>query len=198
MTTATTSGKSVEEFVAWASRPENSDRQWELDEGEVIEVPPPRRTHGYYCWLVIAILTDYVNRRGSGHLLTNDAGIVVSRGPDTLRGADVMMFLRPAVASDFDAPYVEDVPDLIVEVVSPSDTSKRINRRINQYMTRGVRLVWVIDPDERTVTVCRPNEFPKVLDETDDLSGNGVLPDFSCPVRNLFVLPGPQPAPTQP
>jgi Uma2 family endonuclease len=197
MATTTTPKMTAEEFHDWANRPENAEKDYELDGGEVTEVPPPIRGHGFYCWLVIKVLTEYVTRRGSGHLLTNDTGIIVERSPDTLRGADVMLFLRPVQPSDLDNKYVEDIPDLIAEVVSPSDTSKRINRRVNQYLGRGIPLVWLIDPEEATVTVCRPNEFPKVLDETDELTGNGVLPDFSCKVADLFTLPGQPSAPAQ-
>ena len=188
----------VEEFVAWGSRPENSERRFELDLGEPIEVPPQGELHGFVCWLVIAALTEYVYRRGSGYLLTNNCGLIVTRDPDTVRGPDVMVFLGHWAPDQTRCDYVEQGPNLIVEVFSPSDKPGRLNRRIDQYHRLGVPLVWVVFPEEQTVNVCRPNEFPKVLDETDDLTGNGVLPDFSCPVRNLFVLPGPQPAPTRP
>lgn len=177
------------QFYKWAIRPENQDRRVELDEGEIVDVPSPTRTHGYHCWLVVSILTNYVMKRGSGYLLTNDCGIIVSRKPDTVRGADVILFLKALEEKDFEYKYVEDVPDLIVEVISPSDTDKRVNRRVSQYLARGIPLVWLIDFEEVTVTVCRPNEFPKVLDETDELSGNGVLPGFSCKVADLFKLP---------
>ena len=189
MATRTTPTMTAEEFFDWANRPENANKNYELDRGEVVEVPSPIREHGYVCWLVIKFLTEYLTRRGEGHLLTNDTGIVVERRPDTLRGADVILFLRNPKPSDFKKKYVEDIPDLIVEVISPSDTEKRINRRVNQYLDRGIPLVWLIDPVKCTVTVCRPGEFPKVLEEADEIAGNGVLPNLSFPVRDLFTLP---------
>jgi Uma2 family endonuclease len=180
----------AEEFLEWANRPENAGKRYELDRGEVFEVPPPIRGHGFYCWLVIKLLTEYVTRRGVGHLLTNDTGILVERNPDTLRGADAMVFLRAPTEADFQTKYVEDVPDLIVEVVSPSDKPKHLNHRVDQYLRRGVPMVWLIDPHQVIVTVYRPKEFHKVLDETDELTGDGVLPDFRCRVAELFSLPG--------
>ena len=198
MATTTTPKMTAEEFFEWANRPENEAKQYELDAGEVVEVPSPIRWHGYYCWLVIKVLGEYVTRRGVGYLLTNDTGIIVERKPDTLRGTDVMVFLRHAKLADFKNKYVEDVPDLIVEVVSPSDRPKQLNRRVAQYLRRGVPLVWLIDAEHHTVTVCRSTEFQKVLDESDELTGNGVLPDFSCKVVDLFALPGHQPADLKP
>jgi Uma2 family endonuclease len=195
--TATPPKMTAEEFVKWAGRPENAGREYELDRGEVLEVPPPIRGHGFYCWLVIKLLTEYVTRRGVGHLLTNDTGILVERNPDTLRGADAMVFLRAPTEADFQTKYVEDVPELIVEVLSPSDKPKQVNRRVDQYLRRGVPMVWLIDPRQVIVTVYRPNEFHKVFDETDDLTGDGVLPDFRCRVADLFTLPGPSAPPAQ-
>lgn len=188
MTPATATAMTADGFLDWLVREELDGRAYELVGGEVIEMPPPTRLHGLCCWLVIKVLTEYVVRRGAGHLLTNDAGILVARDPDTLRGADVILFLRDPSAADADKKYVDDVPDLIVEVISPSDRQKDINLRVNQYLDRGVPLVWLIDPEERLVTVCRPREFPKALDEAAELTGSGVLPDFACPVRSLFAL----------
>jgi Uma2 family endonuclease len=183
----------AEEFYDWANRPENAGKNYELDSGEVVEVPPPKHIHGVVCWIVSAILGQYVIRRGAGYACTNDTGIIVGRKPDTVRGADLMLFLQSKRWDQLTRGYVEDIPNLIVEVLSPDDRPSRTNRRIEQYLRRGVPLVWLIDAEDRTVTVFRPDEFHKVLDETDTLSGNGVLPDFSCRVADLFTLPGQQP-----
>lgn len=193
--TAATPGKmTAEEFYAWANRPENAGRWYELDRGEVIEVPPPKHLHGVVCWLISSLLAQYIARRGAGYACTNDTGIVVGRRPDTVRGADIMLFLESKTWDQLGRGYVEDIPNLIVEVLSPDDRPGKTNRRIEQYLRRGVPLVWLIDPEDRIVTVYRPNEFHKVLDETDELTGNGVLPEFSCRVADLFALPGQPPA----
>jgi Uma2 family endonuclease len=202
MATRTTPKMTAEEFFEWANRPENADRWCELDRGEVIDVPPPKHPHGFFCWLASKVLTEYLTRRGDGYICMNDTGIIVERQPDTVRGADLILFLRMKPLDEMSRGYVEDIPALIVEVLSPDDRPGRTNRRIDQYIRRGIPMVWLIDSEERTVTVYRPNEFPKLLDETDTLTGNGILPDFSCPVRDLFALPGqkapPKPAPKRP
>lgn len=189
-TTTTKSGMTAEEFYDWANRPENDGRRFELDEGEVVEMPSPGVAHALVCWFVIKLLTEYVVRRGAGHLLTNDCGLIVRRKPDTVRGPDVMLSLENLRLDQAPRGHKSDLPALVVEVISPSDKEKETNRRVRQYLERGVPLVWIIYPEPRLVYVYRPTEFNKVLDETDDLSGNGVLPDFSCPVRDLFTPPG--------
>ncbi|MBY0513786.1 MAG: Uma2 family endonuclease [Gemmataceae bacterium] len=196
MATATTPKMTAEEFYEWANRPENEDRRFELEDGEPVEMPSPGEAHAMVCWFVIKVLTDFVVRRGGGQILTNDCGLIVRRGPDTVRGPDVILFLETRTLDEAARGPVDRVPPLVVEVFSPSDRPGKLNRRIDQYHRRGVPLVWVVYPEERTVNVCRPNEFPRVLDETDELTGNGVLPDFSCRVADLFSLPGA--APTRP
>ena len=98
-----------------------------------------------------------------------------------------MLFLTATRLHDIPRGLTDEIPSLVVEVLSPSDSQTKTLRRVRQYHSRGVPLVWVVDPEELTVHVYRPNEFPKVLDETDTLSGNGVLPDFSCKVSDLFA-----------
>lgn len=196
MATTTTLKMTADEFIEWLSRPENEDKRFELEDGEVVEMPSPGELHGFYCWLAIKLLTEYAGRRGSGYLLTNDTGLIVRRGPDTVRGPDIMMFLDQPNPAQMSKKFCDRVPALIVEVLSPNDRRGKTLRRIEQYHKRGIPLVWVIDPEELTVTVYRPNEFPKVLDESDELTGNGVLPEFSCTVRDLFTPPGSPPTPT--
>jgi Uma2 family endonuclease len=196
--TATAPGKmTAEEFFEWANRPENGGKRYELESGKVVEMPSPGIRHGAVCWLLGLILGQYLFRRGSGHITTNDAGLIVRRKPDTVRGPDLMLFLEASRYDELEVKYTERIPSLVIEVLSPDDRPGKTNRRIEQYIRRGIPLVWLIDPEDRTVTVYRPNEFHKVLDETEELSGNGVLPEFSCRVADLFALPGqPQPPTT--
>lgn len=190
----------AEEFYDWANRPENQGTRYELENGKVIEMPSPGVRHGTVGWLLSLIVGQYLFRRGAGHAASNDSGLIVRRNPDTVRGPDLMVFLDPHHYDNLEEKYTERVPQLVVEVRSPTDRQGKTLRRIEQYHKRGVPLVWLLDPEELTVTVYRPNEFPKVLDDTDELTGNGVLPDFSCRVADFFSLPGqaPSPAPAPP
>lgn len=187
----------AEEFHVWACRPENEGKRYELDSGKVVEMPSPGVRHGTVCWLLSLIVGQYLFRRGAGHAASNDSGLIVQRKPDTVRGPDLMVFMDAVKYDDLELKYSERIPALVVEVLSPDDRPGKTNRRVEQYIRRGVPLVWLIDPEDRTVTVYRPEEFHKVLDENDELSGNGVLTDFSCRVSDLFSLPGqPQPPTT--
>lgn len=195
--TATAPTMTAEEFFDWAHRPENAGTRYELENGKAVEMPSPGVRHGHVCWVLGGIIFLYLSRRGGGHAVSNDAGLVVKRKPDTVRGPDLMVFLDGTQYDELEVKYTERVPTLVVEVRSPTDRQGQLLRRVEQYHKRGVPLVWVVDPEEQIVTAYRPNEFPKVMDETDELTGNGVLPDFSCRVADLFKMPGPSAPPAK-
>jgi Uma2 family endonuclease len=79
---------------------------------------------------------------------------------------------------------------LVVEELSPTDDVTRVNRRVSQFLKRGVALVWLVDPEVRCVTVYRADRYPVVLDQPEDLLGDDVLPDFRCRVADFFARPG--------
>ncbi len=79
------------------------------------------------------------------------------------------------------------VPDLAVDVLSASNTSAEMECKRREYFTAGVRLVWLVDPDTRTVEVYTKPEQGIVLSEVQTLEGEPVLPTFTLPLRQLFA-----------
>jgi Uma2 family endonuclease len=77
-------------------------------------------------------------------------------------------------------------PDLAVEVVSPNDFYDEIDVKVSEYLGAGVRLVWIVSPATKTVLVRRPDKTCAALDVSDTLSGEEVLPGFTCAVAELF------------
>jgi Uma2 family endonuclease len=179
----------ADEFWEWAKRPGNEDKAFELDHGEVVETPTPGELHGVLCSMVAHLLWNYVFRRGGGYVCGNDTGLLVQRNPDTVRGPDVMLFDEPRQLDALNSRYATGVPKLVVEVLSPGDAPGKVNRRIGQYLQRGVPLAWLVDPEARIITVYRPGQEMYTRDETEELSGEGVLPDLRLPVAAVFTLP---------
>ena len=194
MPSISTTKMTAEEFFEWASRPENAGTRYELEDGEIVAMPSPGELHGVVCWLIARLLGNYLFARGAGYICTNDTGLIVRRGPDTVRGPDVMLFLASKAFDQLNPKHADQIPDLVVEVFSPNDRVRKTFQRVEQYLRRGVRLVWVVYPDEHSVQVFHGiEEFPKFHDELDDLTGNGVLPEFRCRVADLFAMPGVSP-----
>jgi Uma2 family endonuclease len=182
----------ADEFFEFVHRPENKDKWYELVRGEVIELPPPVRPHGVVCVNVGTELLLYCRQRGKGYVTSNDSGVILEHDPDTVRGPDVALYEDAQTFEELHPKYGEIPPRLAVEVLSPNDKAKQVTRKITDYLKSGVDLVWLIDPEARTVTVFRRDRGPVVVEESEELSGDDVLPGFRCPVANFFLLPGGQ------
>lgn len=195
MATVGTRGMTAGEFWEWCCRPENAGKRAELVRGEIIEMSSPGEVHGTVCWWIGALLAMFVLKRGKGRAATNDTGVVVEEGPDTVRGPDVVFFDETRPLDQLNWKHIRQVPTLVIEVVSPTDTPNKINRRVGEYLKRGVPLVWIVDPEDRTVGIHRKGELPRTLDEGDELTGEEVLPDLKHRVAELFTLPGVKPTP---
>jgi Uma2 family endonuclease len=193
MATVTTKPMTAEEFYDWANRPENRDRFWELEHGEVVEMPTPGEVHGILCGFIAHLLWAFVIRRGRGAVSANDTGLLVEENPDTVRGPDLMLFDESLPLDQLSRKFTRRIPRLIVEVRSPSDQPTMMIKRAGDYLRRGASLVWIVDFEVRSVTVCRADRFPMVLDETEEVSGEEVLPDLRFRVAELFALPGSPP-----
>jgi len=180
----------ADEFCDWAGRQENDNKWWELVRGEVIEMPAPTRSHGVVCINAGRLLANYCFRRRKGYVTSNDSGVLLERDPDTVRGPDVAVFEDADHFVDLHPKYGEIPPILAVEVLSPSDRADRIMEKITDYLRNGVAILWVVDPERRTVTVYTPSNGPRVFEENQTLTGGDVLPGLKCKVADLFRLPG--------
>jgi Uma2 family endonuclease len=158
----------------------------ELVRGEVVVMPPPKGKHGICCSEIAWVLKNFVKPKKLGWVTTNDTGVVLERGPDTVRGPDVA-FWSIARQPEMPEGYFQIPPDIAVEVLSPDDRRKDVRAKIKEYLFYSVPLVWLVDPETRTVTVYRGTMRGIELDEGDTLDGGDVLPGFSCKVADLFT-----------
>jgi Uma2 family endonuclease len=185
----------ADEFYDFVHQPENADRWFELVRGEVIELPPPRKPHGFVCSNIARILGNYTFERGKGYATSNDSGVILERHPDTVRGPDVAVYEDANTFDELHPKYGEAPPRLAVEVLSPDDRAPAVMRKITDYLRTGVALVWVIDPQARTLTVHRPDAPQRSLGSADEVTGDEVLPGLRCLVGDFFRLPGEKAAP---
>ena len=180
----------AEEFFDWCNRPENRDRHFELEHGEVVELPRPGEREGFVCGSVGTILSDYTFRRRKGYVCGNNTGFILERDPDTVRGPDVVLYDQVRRYDDLNPRYSDRPPTLAVEVLSPNDKWGKVTRRITQFLSRGIAVIWLVDPEGRSVTVYRPNQLPQVFEGNDELAGEPELPGFRSCVADFFYLPG--------
>jgi Uma2 family endonuclease len=159
----------------------------ELVRGENIKVCSPGFQHGLRQGRVMTLLDQFGRSTGHGRAIVA-TGVVTQRGPDTVRGPDISYWSAARLPLD-QAPegYPENPPDLTVEVLSPTSRMAEIREKMAEYFQRGVRMVWIVDPEDRTVAVYRSVDEGRVLHENATLSGEDVLPGFSCRVAELFA-----------
>jgi Uma2 family endonuclease len=172
------------EFAKLPDPPDGS--RLELVRGEVLVMPSPKGKHGICCSQIAWLLKNHVSPRKLGWVTTNVTGVVLEKGPDTVRGPDVAFWSitrQPTVPEG----YFEIPPDLAVEVLSPDDRRKDVRAKIKEYLFYSVKLVWLVDPETRTVTVYQGTMRGTELDESDTLNAGDVLPGFSCKVAELFA-----------
>jgi Uma2 family endonuclease len=156
----------------------------ELVRGELIALAPAGDGHGRKTIRTGAVIFNFVEEHDLGTVHGAETGFYLSRDPDTVRAADAMFYSKERLDPDEEIEgYLPIPPDLAVEVVSPGDTWTEVEDKVEEYLSAGVKVVWVLDPKRKTVKVY-PDE--KTLRENDTLDGGKVLPGFAVPVWRLF------------
>ena len=163
-------------------------RRLELVKGKVYEMAPAGGRHGYVAIKMGAPLSVHVQSNRLGHVFAAETGFIIQRDPDTVRAPDAaFVSLNRLSADEIPDGYIAVIPDLVVEVVSPSDTRREVRDKVEDWLRAGVRLVWVLYPVSRTASVYRSVENVRNLTEADFLDGEDVVPGFSCPLADLFA-----------
>jgi Uma2 family endonuclease len=158
---------------------------WELIEGRVVAVSPAGARHGDVVARVTRRLANFVEARGLGRVLAGDAGFVLHRHPDTVRAPDVAFVTAARLPGRPPAEFMEGAPDLAIEVTSPSDDWKSVDRKAGEFIAAGARAVWAIDPGAETAKVYA-REGSRVLARGDVLACPELLGEFELPVADLW------------
>lgn len=157
--------------------------KYELVDGE-IRVSPAGLRHERVVARLFLRLAQFVEERGLGDVLGSNLLYVLPSG--NRRGPDVSFVAAGRLAPLAEAVFPELAPDLAVEVLSPGDVPRQVLDKVGEYLEAGVRLVWVIDPAERTAAVYRSTTDVRRLDESDELDGEDVVAGFACVLRDVL------------
>ena len=160
-------------------------RRYELVDGEVAPLTFPKRRHTRVQHRLVMEMGAFADRHALGEVGA-DAGFVLARDPDTLRGPDVYFLAADRAARMSDESWTEGAPDIAVDVVSPSDSAGELRTKTRQYLDAGGREVWVVYPAEQEVHVFRSSGAVAILGPTDALESPDLLPGFQLPVAKIF------------
>ena len=159
----------------------------ELIRGVLCETMAAGQRHGKIVMNLAIELGIFVKRKRSGTLVGSDSGVWLERDPDTVREPDIAFTSVERLPLGEDVPgYAEVVPDLVVEVASPSDSRREMHDKAHMWLSHGVRLVWVLHPEARAVDVHRPGQATETIGGEEALDGLDVLPGFSCLLDAIF------------
>jgi Uma2 family endonuclease len=169
----------IEDFAEFVAQPENSDRLFELINGEILEVSPGRTSNSEIGhWIAVAV-----------HLFCREHHL-----PCHTSGGDGAYRINDdVVAPDFackPTPMSDEYPDpepalWAVEIISPTDKAREIRNKRQIYLQAGI-LYWEIYPQSRSIDVYVPGQPPRTFGLEDTLDGADVLPNFTFPVKTLF------------
>jgi Uma2 family endonuclease len=139
-----------------------------------------------------ALLFAHCEANQLGWLFPHETGFQYDpAAPKKVRKPDAAFIRRDRLPeSEWSAGFCHVVPDLAVEVVSPNDTFDEVDTKVEEYLRLGVRLVWVVSLETRQVYVHRPDGTVAKVREDSPLSGEDVVPGFSCRVKDLFPAVG--------
>ena len=120
-------------------------------------------------------------------VLTADPGFTLFRDPDTVRAPDVAYLQADRIPTVEVVGFDELAPDLAVEVLSPGDRPGAVKAKIDDWLTAGTELVWVIDPRHRLATVCRLDRTVDNLTDCDSFEGDAMLPGFTMSLSGILA-----------
>jgi Uma2 family endonuclease len=160
---------------------------YELVDGELVE----RKMGWYSGWVggrLFRFLAAFAEDNGVGWVTTADSSYQYAAGADTLVRKPDVSFVRRGQLPDEEPPegHARLRPDLAAEVVSPKDLYYEVEKKVEEYLRAGVRLVWVINPATRKVRIHRLDGTITEVREDGELTGEDVVPGFRCPVSALF------------
>ncbi|RJP42042.1 MAG: Uma2 family endonuclease [Phycisphaerales bacterium] len=183
MATATTTRLTAEEFERQFADVDSC----ELERGEVVRLTAGEWRHSSTCFKVAFLLGDWARTKRTGRVLINEAGLVTSRDPDTVRGVDVAYFSFERVPRGQEPEsFVEVPPNLAVEVLGKGQGWKKMAEKVGEYLRIRADRTWIIDPRHRTLHVFSPEDPPRAYAENETVTDEAVLPGFSCRVAEFF------------
>jgi Uma2 family endonuclease len=163
----------------------NDGHKYELLDGGLI-MSPVHANHGTICMRLGALLFNFVDRHKMGQLYDSSTGFRLSE--EVLLSPDIAFVSKTRLKKVLIAPdkFLYGAPDLLVEVLSPSDRMRQIHRKLDLYFECGTRLVWLVNWKMEQVHIHRPDRIEALTRPNDILTGGEVLPGFKCRLGRIF------------
>jgi len=162
--------------------------RYELVNGELKKMSPAGQKHGRITVRLTEPLAKHVRDNQLGQVYAAETGFKLKSNPDTVRAADIAFVRRERleILGETES-YWPGAPDLAVEVNSPSDTVREVEKKVMEWLKFGSRVVWIVSSKLHTVTVYRSLTDIVTLTEKDILDGGDVVPGFQISIVEIFA-----------
>ncbi|HXE56081.1 MAG TPA: Uma2 family endonuclease [Tepidisphaeraceae bacterium] len=160
----------------------------ELVNGQIVEKPVSIDSSEIEAIIIHLLLTE-ARKDGSARVFPSSMGYrCFADDPEKFRKPDVSLVRSERLrAIDPGTGFIPIPPDLAVEVLSPNDLIFDVDRKLEDYLRSGFKLVWIVHPNTRTVSIYRADGSVTVLHDSDEITGETALPTFRSPVSEFFV-----------
>jgi Uma2 family endonuclease len=163
------------------------DGRWELVAGEPRERASPNFAHYRVTGRMQGHLFPFVEEHGLG-VVGPELSILFATDPDTVLIPDLAFVRADRIPpEDQQTGLAQVVPDLVIEVLSPANTAFEMDEKIRVYLRAGVRLVWIVNPKRRSVTVYAGDGTLRSVLPGGVLDGGDVLPGFALAIDRIFA-----------
>ncbi len=166
----------------------DDENRYELVRGDLMMMTPASPRHGRYASRLDAALRTYVDEHDLGDVYVDEPGFFLKAEPEAVvRAPDVAFVAKARIPPEEEqAGFWQLAPDLVAEIISPSETAQEIQSKVGDYLQAGTRLIWLVYPATKTVVEYRSRAQICELTFDDMLEGGEVIPGFQYPLCKLF------------
>jgi Uma2 family endonuclease len=148
---------------------------------------PAGGAHGDLTGRLHILIGQHVMAHRLGRVYAAETGFVLERNPDTVRAPDIAFIATPRLPQANTRAFIPIAPDLIVETLSPDDRASEVSAKIQWWLDHGVQEAWILDGENRSITVYQPDGTIRRYGRDDTLDDDNVIPGLSLSLRELFT-----------
>jgi Uma2 family endonuclease len=181
---STTTLVTADELLAM---PTGMGKRYELVAGELRVMSPAGWNHGMVISKLHNRVGAFIEHHNLGIVFGAETGFRLASNPDTVRAPDLAFIAKSNIPAKMPKDgFWPGAPDLAAEVLSPGDRTGEVDEKIEAWLAAGCAAVWIVDPKLETVTIYLSRTDVQVRTVGEVLTGDPVVPGFSCRVDELF------------
>jgi Uma2 family endonuclease len=162
----------------------DTEREYEIVNGIPEEKPMAGARHGNVIARLIIKLGNYIEARDLGELYSPDTTFMIGRNQ---RLPDIGFVFANRIPEEGQPSGMWEIPpDLAVEVISPNDVYVKVTRKVDEYLEAGVKQVWLVAPERKSITIYRSPFDVTVFQDDMELVSEDLFPGFRCPLSEIF------------